>query len=44
MVKERYGLYLEKEIVKEAKKFCVDKEISFSELVEELLKEKLKKK
>lgn len=44
MVKERYGLYLDKEIVKEAKKVCIDKEISLSELVEGLLKEKLKRK
>jgi len=44
MGKGRYGLYLDKKLVKEAKKLCIDKEVSLSKLVEDLLKEKLRKK
>jgi len=44
MVKERYGLYLDKDLVKQAKMLCVQSEVSLSEFVEMLLKEKLKKK
>jgi len=44
MVKTKRTLYLDKKLVKEAKKLCIDKEISLSKLVEDLLKEKLRKK
>lgn len=41
--RETTSIKIDKELWKEAKKYCIDKNITLSELIEKLLKQELKK-